>query len=123
MTNSARLLAIRLAVVAAMSIALALTSDAFLTSANLLNVLRQASLTFLIGAGVTLVVLTAGIDLSVGANVGLSACLAAAVIKSTGAIAPGIAAAVACGTVIGVLNGIMVTRLRLPSFIATYGML
>jgi ribose transport system permease protein len=122
-TNSARLLAIRLAVVAAMSIALALTSDAFLTSANLLNVLRQASLTFLIGAGVTLVVLTAGIDLSVGANVGLSACLAAAVIKSTGAIAPGIAAAVACGTVIGVLNGIMVTRLRLPSFIATYGML
>ncbi len=57
--------------------ALASLSDAFLTAPNLLNVLRQASLTFLIASGVTLVILTAGLDLSIGANVGLSACIAA----------------------------------------------
>src|SRR5581483_4189132 len=53
----------------------------------------------------------------------LSACLAAAVMKSTGAIGLGIAAGLACGTAIGLLNGLLVTLLRLPPFIATYGML
>ena len=85
--------------------------------------LRQASLTFLIGSGVTLVILAAGLDLSIGANVGLSACVAAAVMKSTGSIALGVAAGLACGTAIGLMNGLMVTLLRLPPFIATYGML
>ncbi len=102
---------------------LAFASDGFLTPANLLNVWRQASLTFLIASGATLVVLTAGLDLSIGANAGLSACLAAAVMKSTGAIGLGIAAGLACGTAIGLLNGLLVTLLRLPPFIATYGML
>jgi ribose transport system permease protein len=116
-------LAARLAGVALLAVALAAASDAFLTANNLLNVLRQASLTFLVGSGVTLVILTAGLDLSIGANVGLSACVAAAVMKSTGTMSGGIAAGLACGTFIGILNGLMVTLLRLPPFIATYGML
>ena len=62
----------------------------FFTSANLLNVLRQASLTFLIASGLTLTILTAGLDLSVGANVGLSACLAATVMKATDSVALGV---------------------------------
>ena len=73
------------------ALALAFLSDAFLTATNLLNVLRQASLNFLIASGVTLVILTAGLDLSIGANVGLSACIAAAAIKATGSIAAGVA--------------------------------
>ena len=113
----------RIASVLLLAAVLAMLSDVFLTSNNLLNVLRQASLTFLIASGVTLVVLTAGLDLSIGANAGLSACIAAAVMKSTGAIAFGVAAGLACGTAIGVLNGLMITLLRLPPFIATYGML
>jgi ribose transport system permease protein len=113
----------RLAGVALLAAALAAGSDAFLTANNLLNVLRQASLTFLVGSGVTLVILTAGLDLSIGANVGLSACVAAAVMKSTGTMTAGIAAGLACGTFIGILNGLLVTLLRLPPFIATYGML
>jgi ribose transport system permease protein len=113
----------RVASVLLLAAVLAMLSDVFFTSNNLLNVLRQASLTFLIASGVTLVVLTAGLDLSIGANAGLSACIAAAVMKSTGTIAPGIAAGLACGTAIGVLNGLMITLLRLPPFIATYGML
>ena len=113
----------RVAGVVLLGLGLALFSDAFLTANNLLNVLRQASLTFLVASGVTLVILAAGLDLSIGANVGLSACVAAAVMKSTGTIAAGVVAGLACGTTIGLLNGLLVTLLRLPPFIATYGML
>ena len=113
----------RFACVLLLAVVLAVASDVFFTPNNLLNVLRQASLTFLIASGVTLVVLTAGLDLSIGANAGLSACIAAAVMKSTGTIALGVVAGLACGTAIGVLNGLMITLLRLPPFIATYGML
>jgi ribose transport system permease protein len=113
----------RVAGVLLLSIVFAISSDAFLTTSNVLNVLRQASLTFLIASGVTLVIIAGGIDLSIGANVGLSACIAATVIKSSGSIVLGVAAGLACGTAIGFLNGLMVTLLRLPPFIATYGML
>jgi ribose transport system permease protein len=104
-------------------LALGLSSDAFATPSNLLNVLRQASLIFLSASGLTLVIVGAGLDLSVGANLGLSACFAAAAIKTTGTLSSGFAAGLACGIVVGMLNGLMVTKLRLPPFIATYGML
>jgi ribose transport system permease protein len=113
----------RVAGVLLLSIVLAVSSDAFFTASNVLNVLRQASLTFLIASGVTLVIIAGGIDLSIGANVGLSACMAATVIQSSGSIVLGVVAGLACGTAIGFLNGLMVTLLRLPPFIATYGML
>jgi ribose transport system permease protein len=115
--------AYRLVAVALMATGLALTTEAFFTLPNILNVLRQASLTFLIASGLTLTILTAGLDLSVGANVGLSACLAATVMKASGSIALGAATGLAFGAVVGILNGLMVTVLKLPPFIATYGML
>ena len=115
--------AYRLIAVVLIAIVLTFTTDVFLTSANLLNVLRQASLTFLIASGLTLTILTAGLDLSVGANVGLSACLAATVMKSTGSIALGVMAGLGFGTLVGLLNGLIITLLKLPPFIATYGML
>jgi ribose transport system permease protein len=113
----------RLIGVVLLGLALTLSTDAFLTASNLLNVLRQASLIFLSASGLTLVIVGGGLDLSVGANVGLSACLAAAAIKSTGMVSMGFGAGLACGMAIGILNGLMVTQLRLPPFIATYGML
>jgi ribose transport system permease protein len=106
-----------------LGVTLAISTDAFLNAENLLNVLRQASLLFLIASGLTLVILGAGLDLSIGANLGLSACLAAAAIKTTGSILVGVAAGLSCGIAIGLLNGILITKLRLPPFIATYGML
>ena len=102
---------------------LAISTDSFLYLANILNVLRQASLLFFIASGLTLVVLTAGLDLSVGANVALSACVAGTVIHQSGQPVLGVLAALATGATVGLLNGVMVTALRLPSFIATYGML
>jgi ribose transport system permease protein len=123
LTADVEALGYRVAGVLLLSIVLAVSSEAFLTTSNVLNVLRQASLTFLIASGVTLVIIAGGIDLSIGANLGLSACIAATVIKSSGSIVLGVAAGLACGTAIGFLNGLMVTLLRLPPFIATYGML
>ena len=103
--------------------ALSFLSDSFLSLGNILNVLRQASLMFFIASGLTLVVLTAGLDLSVGANVGLSACLAGTVIQQTGSATLGVLTGLVTGGAIGLANGVMVTALRIPSFIATYGML
>jgi ribose transport system permease protein len=104
-------------------LALSVASDVFPTSGNLLNVLRQTALLFLIASGLTLVILTAGLDLSVGANVALSACLAAGVIKGADSPWLGVVVGVGCGSLIGFMNGALVTLLRIPSFIATYGMM
>jgi len=116
-------LAYRLIAVALIGVALSFTTESFLTVANVLNVFRQASLTFLIASGLTLTILTAGLDLSVGANVGLSACLAATVMQSSGSVALGAVTGLVFGAGVGIVNGLMVTLLRLPPFIATYGML
>src|SRR4051794_908784 len=113
----------RLSAALLICIILSLLNDSFLSLGNILNVLRQTSLLFFIASGLTLVVLTAGLDLSVGANVALSACLAGTVIQHTGLPALGILTGLLAGGVVGLLNGVMVTALRIPSFIATYGML
>lgn len=114
---------LRLLAVALMGLVLALSSEAFLTSNNILNVLRQAALLFLLASGLTLVILTAGLDLSIGANVALSACLAATVMKGSGSIALAVLTGLGSGLVVGLANGALVAMLRIPPFIATYGML
>ena len=113
----------RLIAVALLCAALTALSDVFFTTNNILNVLRQTALLFLMASGLTLVILTAGLDLSVGANITLSACLAASVMKATGSPLLGIATGIGCGAAVGFANGLLVTALRIPSFIATYGMM
>lgn len=112
----------RLIALALLVTTLSVLSEYFLTWSNLINVLRQASLQFMMSAGMTIVVLTAGIDLSVGAVLGLSACISASLI-SNGHVALGIGSALLAGTTCGVINGVIVTIARIPPFIATYGML
>jgi len=112
----------RLVAIAALIILLAILSPQFLTWGNFVNVARQASLQFLIAAGLTIVVLTGGIDLAVGAILGLAACLSAALI-SQGHVAWGIASALLSGLACGSVNGLLITYGRIPAFIATYGML
>ncbi len=113
----------RLLAVAVLCLGLAATSGAFATQANVMNVLRQAALLFFMASGLTLVVLTAGLDLSIGANIGLSACLGGTVMKATGDPLLGSAVTLGAGAAVGLLNGLLVAWLRIPSFIATYGML
>jgi ribose transport system permease protein len=113
----------RLLAAALICVGLALATDAFLNLGNILNVLRQTALLFLMASGLTLVILTAGLDLSVGANIGLSACLAASAMTATGSSLLGVATGIGCGALVGLANGALVAWLRIPSFIATYGMM
>lgn len=123
LSNEVKNIAYRLIAVAVLCLALSLVSEAFFTTNNILNVLRQTSLLFLLAAGSTLVILTGGLDLSIGANVGLSACLAAHVMQATGSAWLGALTGLGCGGLVGIGNGLLVTVLRLPPFIATYGSL
>jgi ribose transport system permease protein len=112
----------RLLAVVVLVSALSLLSPVFFTWGNLLTVARQAALQLVMSAGLTLVILAGGIDLSVGAVIGLSACLAATWIAA-GQVALGLAAGLSAGLACGVCNGVLVAYARIPAFIASYGML
>jgi ribose transport system permease protein len=103
--------------------ALTLASSDFLTAGNLSNLARQVAIFGIIAVGQLLVILTAGIDLSVGSVLGLSGAVTALLLVA-GIWAPAaILAGLAIGGALGVVNGLLVTRFRLPPFIATLGML
>jgi ribose transport system permease protein len=114
---------VRLGMIAAICVLLSFVSTSFLTAENLLNILRQASLLFLVASGLTLVIIGGGLDLSIGANLTLCACLAAAAMKSSGQPMAGVAVALGCGTLVGLTNGVLINRLKVPAFLATFGML
>ena len=90
----------------------------FLTTGNLLNVVLAASVTALLGAGQTYVIILAEIDLSVGAVAGLAGVVSAMVLRSHG-FATAILAGLLVGALAGLINGLLVTKARMPSFIAT----
>jgi ribose transport system permease protein len=99
-------------------------SRSFLTFDNLINVFRQSAVNALVSLGQLLVIITAGIDLSVGSVLGLSAVLAALMLKAGVPPAIAVAGALAIGAVLGSVNGILLTKLRLPHpFIPTLGMM
>lgn len=106
------------------AIALAIASPYFLTSNNLFNIGVQVSVVAIIAVGQTLVILTAGIDLSVGSVAGLGGILGTMAIAKAGfPIVPGIFIGILVGAAIGVVNGLLITQMKLPPFIATLGML
>jgi ribose transport system permease protein len=101
-------------------IVLAVSTDSFLTTSNLLNVLVQISVVGIAAVGGTFVIITSGIDLSVGSNVALSGMVAAWFMKEQGASGVvGIIVALLVGGLVGAFNGAAVTWLRLTPFIAT----
>ena len=95
----------------------------FLTVSNLLNVLEQTALNAVVAVGMTFVIISGGIDLSVGSVLALAGiCLALAL--EAGVPAPAaIGLALVVGTGCGLVNGVLITRGRLPPFIATLGMM
>lgn len=113
---------------------LSILSDKFLTVDNGWNVLRQISVNICISVGMTLVVLTAGIDLSVGSILAFSGAVAAGLLKS-GISFPGndlfigftllgtVLAGVATGSFLGFFNGWVITKFKVPPFVATLAML
>lgn len=107
-----------------MCLALSLLSEHFLTVDNLLNVFRQSAVNALLALGQLVVIITAGIDLSVGSILGLSCVLAAMALKAGAPPAGGLLAALGTGAVLGAINGVLFTKLKLPHpFIPTLGMM
>ncbi len=113
---------------------LSLLSDKFLTLANQRNILLQISVNLCLSIGMTLIILTGGIDLSVGAILGLAGAVAAGLLKN--GVAPNlfgvslqftplgaVAAGILTGLALGGFNGFAITRFKLPPFVATLGML
>jgi ribose/xylose/arabinose/galactoside ABC-type transport system permease subunit len=89
----------------------------FLSVYNLTNILRQVSMIGLVALGMTFVILVGGIDLSVGSVVAVAGVIAASV--SGGSVLITILLPVAAGTVIGLINGLVITRMKVMPFIAT----
>lgn len=119
---------------ALMVLALSLLSDRFLTPDNGWNILRQISVNLCLSIGMTLVILSGGIDLSVGAILALSGAVAAGLLKSGLALPVfgvqlefttfgAIVAGIMVGGGLGWGNGFAITRFQLPPFVATLGML
>jgi ribose transport system permease protein len=99
-------------------------SEVFLSSRNIFNVLRSMSTTGIIAIGMTMIIVTAGIDLSVGAVLAASAMMTARlmfteVLPPWGAFVAGLA----FGTLLGSINGFVITKIKVTPFIATLGML
>jgi ribose transport system permease protein len=115
-------------------IVFALLSDKFFTVANGLNVMRQISVNICISVGMTLIILTAGIDLSVGSVLALCGAITAGLLKNgikieslhldVGfTILGAILAGVIVGSLLGFFNGFVITKFKVPPFVATLAML
>jgi inositol transport system permease protein len=118
----------------AMFVGMTLLTDSFLQPRNLFNVVRQISVVGLIAIGVTMVIITTGIDLSSGSVLALAAVFAASLAQQPGwhdAKYPGlvvpvivpILVALGVGIVCGAMNGWLIARFKIPPFIATLGMM
>ncbi|MBN9244011.1 MAG: ABC transporter permease [Mesorhizobium sp.] len=102
---------------------LSLSTDSFATAKNLYNITRNVTFVAIVALGMTFVIITGGIDLSVGSVLCLSSMVLAVTMHAGYSIELGILAAVATSLVIGAFNGILIAYLGFPSFVVTLGML
>ncbi|WP_280156002.1 ABC transporter permease [Piscinibacter sp. XHJ-5] len=106
-----------------LSVVFSFVSPAFLSVGNGMTVALQVTSIAYLGIGATCVIITGGIDLSVGAILALAGVVAALAVKGGAAVPLGMLAGLAVGALCGAINGLCVTLLRLPPFIATLGMM
>lgn len=95
----------------------------FLTTTNIMNVLRQASLIAIAGIGMTMVILTGEIDLSIGSLQAIVGIASVYILNKTGSIWVSFLAAILVGIIVGLTNGLIVTKAKVNSLIATLGMM
>jgi len=103
-------------------IAFSILSERFFTISNMLIVMRQTSIVAFLAVGMSFVILGAGIDLSVGSVLAFSGAVGAGAMQN-GGVFFGVLAGLALGTALGVFNGIVITKLKIPAFIATLAMM
>jgi ribose transport system permease protein len=104
-------------------VALSVASPYFLTANNLASVARQTAVFNTMALGMTIVIISGGIDLSVGSILGLSGLVGTMALERGYPIPVGVLIGLLVGTVCGLANGIMVTKLRIPPFVVTLGTL
>lgn len=106
-----------------LSIVLWIMSPYFLTVSNLLNIAQQTSINAIIAVGMTFVIITAGIDLSVGSLVAFSGVVLASVLQAGVPLPIAILVGLGVGLSCGMINGLLITLGRIPPFISTLGMM
>ena len=106
-----------------LSIVLWIMTPYFLTVSNLLNIAQQTSINAIIAVGMTFVIITAGIDLSVGSLVAFSGVILASVLQAGVPLPIAILIGLGVGLCCGMINGLLITHGRIPPFISTLGMM
>ena len=104
-------------------VALAIASPHFLTQTNLSSVVRQTAVINIMALGMTIIIISSGIDLSVGAILGMGGLLGTMAMQDGMSIPAGIAIGIVVGLVCGLFNGLLITSLRVAPFIVTLGTL
>ena len=104
-----------------MYIFLCFMSPVFFTVRNMTNILSSVGFTAILALGQTFVMLTGGIDLSVGSVLGISSMLGAMTLVKTNSIIAAILVALLVGGLVGLFNGVMVSYFKLPAFVVTLG--
>lgn len=112
-----------LIVLIVLCIGLSFASPHFLTAKNIVNVMRQFSLIAILAVGEGLIILSGGIDLSVGSLVGLTACFGAYVARAGAGPEVTLLSILGIGAAAGLVNGFFVTKVGIPPFITTLGMM
>jgi len=105
------------------AVALSLVTDTFATPQNLFNVTRNFAFVAIVAIGMTAVIITGGIDLSVGSILCLAAMVTGVVLHEGYSMAIGIAAGLVASLLVGLVNGLLIAYVRIPPFVATLGML
>lgn len=104
-------------------IAFSFASPAFLSVNNTLTILLQTSVIGLLGIGMTMVIITGGIDLSVGSVLALSGTVTGMMVKAGVPVVPAMMLGVCMGAACGLFNGFVVTKMKITPFVATLGMM
>jgi ribose transport system permease protein len=102
---------------------LSFATDSFATSKNLFNITRNVTFTAIVALGATIVIISGGIDLSVGSVLCLCSMILAVVMHAGFNIYVGISAAIITSLIIGAFNGVLIAYVGMPSFVVTLGML
>jgi ribose transport system permease protein len=108
-------------ILAALCIVISIAEPQFYSEANVIAILRQCALVLIVACGMTMLIITAEVDLSVGASLAFVGCIGMSVLNATHSLALGMLAGLAFAGAVGLANGLIVTRLKVNSLIATIG--
>ena len=109
--------------IVAIGVVMTFVSDVFLTERNMFNVTRNFAFFGIMALGMTAVICTGGIDLSVGSLMGLAGISTGLVMQAGFGIVPGFLACMATAAIVGLINGVLIAYLRMAPFVVTLGML